>query len=57
MFFDKISDLPRIVTISSLKMAPEKESVKLASSCTAVTYKFIEPKKKTSKKKKKKRKK
>jgi type IV pilus assembly protein PilO len=56
MFFDKISSLPRIVTISAVKMSPDKEGVKLSASCTAVTYKFIEPSKKKSKKKKKKKK-
>lgn len=55
MFFDKISNLPRIVTIEAIKMLPDKESDKLLTTCTAVTYKFIEPvKKKPSKKKKKK---
>ncbi|RLC06567.1 MAG: protein PilO [Deltaproteobacteria bacterium] len=57
MFFDKISNLPRIVTIEAIKMLPGKESDKLLTTCTAVTYKFIEPvKKKPSKKKKKKKK-
>jgi len=57
MFFDKISNLPRIVTIEAIKMLPDKESDKLLTTCTAVTYKFIEPvKKKPSKKKKKKKK-
>jgi type IV pilus assembly protein PilO len=54
MFFDKISNLPRIVTISAVKMTPDKEGTKLSASCTAVTYKFIEPSKKKKKKKKKK---
>ena len=54
MFFDKISNLPRIVTIDAANMVPDKDGVKLSTSCTAVTYKFIEPvKKKPSKKKKK----
>ena len=57
MFFDKISNLPRIVTIEAIKMLPDKESDKLSTTCTAVTYKFIEHvKKKPSKKKKKKKK-
>ena len=57
MFFDKISNLPRIVTIEAIKMLPDKESDKLSTTITAVTYKFIEPvKKKPSKKKKKKKK-
>lgn len=59
VFFDRISNLPRIVTIGAVKLLPEKEGLKLSTSCTAVTYKFIEPvaekpsgKKKTKKKKK-----
>ncbi len=58
MFFDRISNLPRIVTIEMIKMNPQKEGVNLTAATTAVTYKFIEPKpkKKKSKKKKKKRK-
>jgi type IV pilus assembly protein PilO len=57
MFFDKISNLPRIVTIEAVKILPDKEGLKLSTTCTAVTYKFIEPvKKKPSKKKKKKKK-
>jgi type IV pilus assembly protein PilO len=56
IFFDKISNLPRIVTIEAVKLLPDKEGVKLSTSCTAVTYKFIEPvqKKPSGKKKKKK---
>lgn len=56
MFFDKISKLPRIVTIDALKLLPDKEGDTLSTSCTAVTYKFIEPveKKPAGKKKKKK---
>jgi len=55
MFFDKISKLPRIVTIGALKLLPDKEGDTLSTSCTAVTYKFIEPveKKPPGKKKKK----
>ena len=55
MFFDRISNLPRIVTIEAVKLLPDKEGLKLTASCTAVTYKFIEPvtKKPSGKKKKK----
>ena len=59
MFFDRIANLPRIVTIEMMKMNPQKEGVDLSTATTAVTYKFIEPKpkkKNNSKKKKKKRK-
>lgn len=57
IFFDMIAGLPRIVNISSIKMTPQKDDVKLTTACTAVTYKFVEPTKKTPGKKKKKRKK
>lgn len=57
LFFDRISNLPRIVTIQAVKLLPDKEGLKLSTSCTAVTYKFIEPvtKKPSDKKKKKKK--
>jgi type IV pilus assembly protein PilO len=57
MFFDRISNLPRIVTIEAVKLLPDKEGLKLSTSCTAVTYKFIEPvtKKPSDKTKKKKK--
>jgi len=57
MFFDKISNLSRIVTIDTVKLNPDKKGTKLSTSCTAVTYKFIDPVKKKTKKKKKKKKK
>jgi type IV pilus assembly protein PilO len=55
MFFDKVSRLPRIVNIDNISITTQKNTKKglsLATSCTAVTYRFIE---KTSKKKKKKK--
>ena len=47
VFFDKVSRLPRIVTIQSSdfgnpKVGPDG-SVKLTVSCRAVTFKFLEP--------------
>ncbi len=56
MFFDRISNLPRIVTIDVIKMNPQKDGVNLSTASTAVTYKFIEPKPKKKKKSKKKKK-
>ena len=56
-FFDRVASLGRIVNIKNITMSPTKEG-KLNTSCTAVTYKFIEPKKKDAKgKKRRKRKK
>jgi type IV pilus assembly protein PilO len=46
VFFDKVSNLPRIVNIRDIKMAPEGQqkdsSGNLKTACQAVTYKFIE---------------
>ena len=52
VFFDKVSNLHRIVNIKDIKMAPPVKDIKTASpandatrlitSCTAVTYKFVE---------------
>ena len=63
IFFDKVARLSRIVNIKNISMGRIKNSQKLNTSCTAVTYKFVEPlpqepskKKKKSRKKKKKKK-
>jgi type IV pilus assembly protein PilO len=53
MFFDKVSNLHRIVNIMDIKMVPPgrdirggalpaNDSGRLITSCTAVTYKFVE---------------
>jgi type IV pilus assembly protein PilO len=47
LFFDKVAHLPRIVTIDNVKISPDKggkkgEGTILNTSCTAVTYKFVE---------------
>ena len=42
LFFDKVSKLSRIVNITDILMTPRKSGNKLDTSCTAVTYKFIE---------------
>ncbi len=45
VFFDKVANLPRIVNIRNIKMAPQSQKDKgnaLTTSCQAVTYKFIE---------------
>jgi type IV pilus assembly protein PilO len=55
LFFDKVARLSRIVNIRDIKISGAKgkaktsDSSKLTTSCTAVTYKFVEP---VSKKKK-----
>jgi type IV pilus assembly protein PilO len=44
-FFDAVSKLPRIVSISDIKMKEPKDSggrIKVTAECLATTYKFIE---------------
>jgi type IV pilus assembly protein PilO len=45
VFFDKVANLPRIVNIRDIKMAPQSKQDggnDLVTTCQAVTYKFIE---------------
>lgn len=42
-FFENVAGLNRIVNIKNIDMKPDKESTNLTTTCTAVTYKFIEP--------------
>ncbi len=51
-FFEKISNLSRIVNITNIRMTPGKDAGMLTTTCTAVTYKFIEEPTKTGKKNK-----
>jgi type IV pilus assembly protein PilO len=55
IFFDRVARLSRVVNIRDVSMKPVKGNANLATSCTAVTYKFIEnkpaPKKSSIKKK------
>jgi type IV pilus assembly protein PilO len=55
LFFDKVSRLNRIVNIDDIKMSAARGSEHLTTSCTAITYRFIEeePKKQTKLKKRK----
>ena len=41
-FFESVAELNRIVNIRDINIAPEKDSTSLTTTCTAVTYKFIE---------------
>jgi type IV pilus assembly protein PilO len=43
MFFDKVARLSRIVNVRDISMGRAKDSQDLSASCTAVTYKFVEP--------------
>jgi type IV pilus assembly protein PilO len=43
IFFDKVARLSRIVNIKNMSMGRIKDSQQLNTSCTAVTYKFVEP--------------
>ncbi len=44
VFFEKVANLPRIVNIRDVKMAPQSKqgAAVLTTACQAVTYKFIE---------------
>jgi len=57
IFFDKVANLDRIVNIQDINMKPQKGGDIINITCTAVTYKFIDPKKQKKSKKRKKRKK
>jgi len=50
MFFDKLSNLARIVNVNDLKITPDPSGM-LTTACTAVTYKFVETKPQPEKKK------
>jgi len=41
-FFDKVSKLSRIVNLKNIRMSATKDDEELETSCTAVTYKFLE---------------
>ena len=56
LFFDKVARLPRVVNIRNIKINPGKGGRTLTTSCTAVTYKFIERAPKKKKKNSRKRK-
>ena len=53
LFFDKVSRLFRIVNIKDIVMATTREGKGLNTSCTAVTYRFVEAEEKNTAKKKK----
>ena len=42
LFFDKLARLSRIVNIENIKMTTAKGDNNLTTSCTAITYRFIE---------------
>jgi type IV pilus assembly protein PilO len=52
-FFENVADLNRIVNIRNIKINPQKKGSNLTTTCTAVTYKFIEASEKNNKKSKK----
>lgn len=43
VFFDKVAQLPRIVNIRNIQMTNDKTVAGLVTTCTAVTYRFVEP--------------
>ncbi len=55
LFFDKVSRLSRIVNIKDIVMATTREGKGLNTSCTAVTYRFVETEEKDAANKAKKK--
>ena len=51
VFFDKVARLSRIVNVRDISIGRGKSGGDLNTSCTAVTYKFVEPPPKAKKKK------
>lgn len=45
-FFDTVSKLPRLVNIDNIKLLSGKQGTNLSITCTALTYRFISPKRK-----------
>jgi len=48
-FFENVAELNRIVNIRNIHMSPNKGGAKLVTSCSAVTYKFLEASKQPNK--------
>jgi len=44
-FFDKVSRLPRLVNVDNIQLTAPKKGDRLSGTCTAVTYRFVEPNK------------
>ena len=57
VFLDRVARLSRIVNVKDISMGRSKKSAELNTTCTAVTYKFVEASKEDDEKGKKKRKK
>lgn len=43
LFFDKVAHLSRIVNMKNITMTAAKKGAHLETTCTAVTYRFLEP--------------
>lgn len=52
-FFENVAELNRIVNIRDIHTSPEKGGTKLVTSCSAVTYKFLEASEQPNKKRRK----
>jgi type IV pilus assembly protein PilO len=52
LFFDKVARLSRIVNMDNINMSEIKKGDKLNTSCTAITYRFVEAQPQQGKKKK-----
>ena len=44
MFFYRVAGLSRIVNLKNISMEPKKELDKISTTCSAVTYMFVEGK-------------
>lgn len=40
-FFEAVAALPRLINFASIEMVPEKEGPRLITTCTAITYKYL----------------
>ncbi len=40
-FFEAVAALPRLINFASIEMVPEKEGPQLITTCTAITYKYL----------------
>ncbi len=43
-FYDKVSELSRLVNVDNINIQTPKSGEKLTTSCLAITYRFVEPK-------------
>ncbi len=42
-FFEAVAALPRLINFTSIEMVPDKEGPQLITTCTASTYRYLQP--------------